>query len=70
MDAKSPLDDYITIGEAATILRCSRGAIYDLHRKGKLEMVAFLNRKLVSQQSVDRLLADELKPLPSGTKTK
>jgi excisionase family DNA binding protein len=62
METKSPLDDYLTISEAASLLRCSRGQIYDLHRKGKIEMVTFLERKLISQPSVDRLLADELKP--------
>lgn len=62
MDTKSPLDEYMTIAEAEDLLRSSRTQIYEWSRKGKLELVKFMGRTLVSQQSVQKLLSDEIKP--------
>jgi excisionase family DNA binding protein len=62
MNVTSPLDDFCTLEEAAEFLRMSRYSVYRLHKKGKLEMVKFMGRTYVSEQSL-RDIFKEIKPL-------
>jgi hypothetical protein len=63
---KSPLDDYVSVTEAADLLRCSRARIYELGRSERLELVRYFGRTLVSQKSVQAVLKEEIKPMIPG----
>jgi hypothetical protein len=57
-----------TIAQAREALHCSRAQIYNLHKKGRLELVKLEGSTLVTERSVRKLISEVLeKPLvPKG----
>lgn len=60
---RSPLEDYVTVDVAAKYLQCSRARIYELGKTGRLELVKYFGRTLVSQKSAEDVLKQEIRPL-------
>jgi hypothetical protein len=47
-----------TIAQAKEALHCSRAQIYQLHKKGRLELVKLEGSTLVTERSVRKLIAE------------
>jgi hypothetical protein len=67
METKSPLDDYRTVNEAAEFLRSSTYMVRKLHKDGRLDMVQFGKRHFVSEESLQRLVKEGIKPIQPKT---
>ena len=48
----------ISVAEAMEQLECGRGKVYSLGRAGKLELVKFDTRTMVTERSLHKLLND------------
>jgi excisionase family DNA binding protein len=62
-------DVVLKVREACKLLRCSKATLYNLHRKGRIEMVKLGSRTTrVLKRSIDKLLAESNRPIGRGRK--
>lgn len=64
------LDDLITQAEAARLRQVSRSAIFDLVRRGRLDVIRVGGRAFVSRSEVLQLARAKTGPKPKSQKTK
>jgi len=66
-----PLPTYLTVGEAAEYLRCSRQRIYDLRSSGQLSRLGDGRRALVSRVELDAIVgAHVAHALPTANRSR
>lgn len=59
LDTAAPAGDWLTIDEAAAVLRCKARRIYDLRSSGRLGRYSEGGRALVSRRELVALVVDE-----------
>jgi excisionase family DNA binding protein len=57
-ESKSPLDDYLSVKDAANYLHCGRDHIYMLAKERRIEVKKLMGRRFVSRASLDALLRE------------
>lgn len=58
---------FSSLADAAQVLCCSKQHLYDLAKRGEIDLVKVTGRTLVTQASIDRAIA-EAKPFEHGAR--